>query len=268
MHQSNRPTDDIQLNTHSLSPYYRYSIIEDFTELPNNPYNAPASNSAAASSGNTTPSPSSATLTATPQPVNIIYSNQLGGSSFSSTYGGAASSSNSVNAPPPTAINQFSTNSNSSAKPVSRKGGVIFPSIKNKPSVVNTTFATDLITLKDVKVSHCWFDLLASQYSRLVGHSLGTEPGLVLLQSRGDQSRMHSFIVCCCWLATFCNYVRRPESPLQIRKQFPWTPTFHRTSPKQSPRIRIIQRTPTNSQNPYATQLLTSLITRIAIKCK
>lgn len=38
------------------------------------------------------------------------------------------------------------------SKPVSRKGGIIFPSVKNKPSVVNSTFATDALSYKDVKV--------------------------------------------------------------------------------------------------------------------
>lgn len=38
-------------------------------------------------------------------------------------------------------------------KSVVRKGGVIFPSVKNKPAVVNNTFSSDIFTLKDVKVS-------------------------------------------------------------------------------------------------------------------
>ncbi|XP_055850725.1 uncharacterized protein LOC129915261 [Episyrphus balteatus] len=46
-----------------------------------------------------------------------------------------------------------------SAKPLSRKGGIIFPSVKNKPSVVNSTFSTDILTLKDVKGFSC-VDLL------------------------------------------------------------------------------------------------------------
>lgn len=37
-------------------------------------------------------------------------------------------------------------------KPLSRKGGIIFPSVKNKPSVVNTTFTADALSFKDVKV--------------------------------------------------------------------------------------------------------------------
>ncbi|KAM7344645.1 uncharacterized protein ACRADG_011288 isoform 2-T2 [Cochliomyia hominivorax] len=52
-----------------------------------------------------------------------------------------------------------SSASTSSTKPISRKGGIIFPSVKNKPSVVNTTFTTDILALKDVKGFSC-VDLL------------------------------------------------------------------------------------------------------------
>lgn len=130
-----------------LLSFSRYSLVEEFTEPPMNPFSS-------SSTAQTTPSPS-ATLTATPQ-VNIIYGNQLGGSPTSASYTGAASSVNSINNAPVTAApvtNQFQTNNSSSKPSSSRKGGVIFPSIKNKPSVANSTFATDLLTLKDVKVS-------------------------------------------------------------------------------------------------------------------
>lgn len=40
---------------------------------------------------------------------------------------------------------------NSSAK-TSKKGSIIFPSVKNKPSVINTTFTADAVPFKDVKV--------------------------------------------------------------------------------------------------------------------
>lgn len=148
----------------SPCPSRRYSLVEEYTEPPMNPFSS-------SSSQQTTPSPP-ATLTATPQPVNIIYSNQLGGSqasspsSASSAYTGGNSINNNVaqqTAPAAASNNQFQSSGNSSSKPsASRKGGVIFPSIKNKPSVANSTFATDLITLKDVKVSRhcCCLDLL------------------------------------------------------------------------------------------------------------
>lgn len=41
----------------------------------------------------------------------------------------------------------------STAKTVSRKGGVIFPSVKNKPSKINTTFVSESPGIKDIKVS-------------------------------------------------------------------------------------------------------------------
>lgn len=54
-------------------------------------------------------------------------------------------------------INNFinATASNQTAKANSRK--VIFPSVKNKPSKMNTTFSTDSVGYKDIKVSlsHC-----------------------------------------------------------------------------------------------------------------
>lgn len=42
----------------------------------------------------------------------------------------------------------------SSPRPTSRKGGIIFPSVKNKPIVGNNTFASEIVAnYKDVKVS-------------------------------------------------------------------------------------------------------------------
>lgn len=42
-----------------------------------------------------------------------------------------------------------------SPRPGSRKGGIIFPSIKNKPIIGNNTFASEIVAnYKDVKVSH------------------------------------------------------------------------------------------------------------------
>ncbi|XP_033150712.1 fibrinogen alpha chain isoform X2 [Drosophila busckii] len=45
------------------------------------------------------------------------------------------------------------------SKAVLRKGGIIFPSVKNKPAVVNSTFVSDIYALKDVKGFSC-VDLL------------------------------------------------------------------------------------------------------------
>lgn len=50
------------------------------------------------------------------------------------------------------------------AKSVSRKGGVIFPSVKNKPAVVNTTFTADALSFKDVKVIYTFFLLSYKVY--------------------------------------------------------------------------------------------------------
>uniref|UniRef100_A0A182QI16 Fibrinogen C-terminal domain-containing protein n=1 Tax=Anopheles farauti TaxID=69004 RepID=A0A182QI16_9DIPT len=51
--------------------------------------------------------------------------------------------------------NSSSPTTTGTAKNVSRKGGIIFPSVKNKPSVLNSTFATDSIFLKDIKGYSC-----------------------------------------------------------------------------------------------------------------
>ncbi|XP_065161406.1 angiopoietin-related protein 2 isoform X2 [Atheta coriaria] len=79
--------------------------------------------------------------------------------------------------PPPSTVTQSSTfNTTQSTTPMTgvppvgtppsekrtekRKGGVIFPSVKNKPSPANTTFTTDLVSnIKDVKGYSC-VDLL------------------------------------------------------------------------------------------------------------
>lgn len=53
-------------------------------------------------------------------------------------------------------INASSTNQTTgsvTAKTISRKGGVIFPSVKNKPSKINTTFFSESLGIKDIKVS-------------------------------------------------------------------------------------------------------------------
>uniref|UniRef100_A0A1A9X3K9 Uncharacterized protein n=1 Tax=Glossina brevipalpis TaxID=37001 RepID=A0A1A9X3K9_9MUSC len=74
-------------------------------------------------------------------------------SSSSSTSSTATMTSSSPLTSPSQSSLSSSSSSTSPTKPISRKGGVIFPSVKNKPSVVNTTFSTDIITLKDIKSS-------------------------------------------------------------------------------------------------------------------
>lgn len=99
----------------------RYSIIQESTETP-----ITTTSSAASTHTSTTSSTSSAQIT-----------------------------TNSIQGSMNNFINASSTNqtNGSNAKPISRKGGIIFPSVKNKPSKINTTFATDALSYKDVKVS-------------------------------------------------------------------------------------------------------------------
>ncbi|KAK9728033.1 Fibrinogen beta and gamma chains, C-terminal globular domain [Popillia japonica] len=77
--------------------------------------------------------------------------------------------------PPPTTATQTTTTTNATPavtttqqnlnvtekRTEKRKGGVIFPSVKNKPSITNNTFTTDLLTIKDIKGYSC-VDLLNS----------------------------------------------------------------------------------------------------------
>ncbi|CAD7076778.1 unnamed protein product [Hermetia illucens] len=97
----------------------RYSIIEDYTDpIPTTTYPPVTPSSTSTSTvGTTTPAPPTAPSSTLPPPL-------------------------------------LPSNSSSTKSP-SRKGGIIFPSVKNKPSVVNTTFSTDIITLKDVKGFSC-----------------------------------------------------------------------------------------------------------------
>lgn len=102
----------------------RYSIVEESTEN--------ASHSTATTTIPTQATTSSSSSTQVP--------------SSSSTQG---TMNNFINS----SITNQTTGSN--AKTISRKGEsrIIFPSVKNKPSKMNTTFATDTVGYKDVKVS-------------------------------------------------------------------------------------------------------------------
>ncbi|XP_055378344.1 angiopoietin-2 isoform X1 [Condylostylus longicornis] len=127
----------------------RYSVIDDYTEpLPVTTYPTPSSSTATTLSTSTinptTPSSIfnviSSTVTAVTSTSTQQTSNQQNGTSISS--------SSSI------------SSTSSTSKPLSRKGGIIFPSVKNKPSVQNnTTFSTDILSLKDVKGFSC-VDLL------------------------------------------------------------------------------------------------------------
>lgn len=96
----------------------RYSIFDDFTEPPLPVTTYPSTTTQAASSSNTI--------------VNTINAASI------------ASNLNEI---------RHGNGTASKAPTVSRKGGIIFPSVKNKPTVGNSTFATDVLSYKDVKVS-------------------------------------------------------------------------------------------------------------------
>lgn len=49
--------------------------------------------------------------------------------------------------------NQTTGSTSTTSKTISRKGGIIFPSVKNKPSKMNTSFGSDSLGNKDIKVS-------------------------------------------------------------------------------------------------------------------
>lgn len=85
-------------------------------------------------------------------------------SSTPTTSSSTSSSSSSTTTQPTTqgsVNNNISSSSSASnqtfasttSKTISRKGGIIFPSVKNKPSKINTTFITDSSAVKDIKVS-------------------------------------------------------------------------------------------------------------------
>lgn len=79
--------------------------------------------------------------------------------STSTTQSTSSSPSGNINS----IINAPTTNQTTvsvTAKTITRKGGIIFPSVKNKPSKINTTFASESLGIKDIKVSKqpsfCW----------------------------------------------------------------------------------------------------------------
>lgn len=109
--------------------FHRYSIYDDFTEPP-----IPQTTYPAAASTTNGPFYSSSSTS-----VNSSTSN-------SSSVGGTGTTT-------PQNSNTIPYGNGTTSKPISRKGGIIFPSVKNKPSVVNSTFATDALSYKDVKVS-------------------------------------------------------------------------------------------------------------------
>lgn len=88
------------------------------------------------------PIPVSFTTSTTTQPIISVVTSSTSASSSSSSSISSGGNNNNTN-------NTFKD----SANKVSHRG-IIFPSVKNKPSLSNTTFTTDVLpTIKDVKVS-------------------------------------------------------------------------------------------------------------------
>lgn len=106
--------------------YSRYSLIEEFTEPP--------------------PIPTTTTTASVVVQTSQTQSNQSTTSSTSTSTSSSSQNTVQSNTIPTSAFNVTSN------KPASRKGGIIFPSVKNKPSVGNSTFTTDILSFKDVKV--------------------------------------------------------------------------------------------------------------------
>jgi DNA repair exonuclease SbcCD ATPase subunit len=102
----------------------RYSIIEEATE--------PATRTTTTSSSTSQSSSSSSSSTSAPQTVSSTPQGNI----------------NTIIAASP--ANQTT---GSPVKTLSRKGGIIFPSVKNKPSKINTTFVSESVGIKDIKVS-------------------------------------------------------------------------------------------------------------------
>ncbi|XP_064543104.1 uncharacterized protein LOC135431754 isoform X2 [Drosophila montana] len=116
----------------------RYSVIdESLTDL-NEPTTTPSSTTQSSMKYNT----STALYPTLGTPTTAMNSQSTSSSTNINNILGIM-----VNATPVTA----STWNTTPTKSVLRKGGIIFPSVKNKPAVVNNTFTNDIFTLKDVK---------------------------------------------------------------------------------------------------------------------
>ncbi|XP_064543105.1 fibrinogen alpha-2 chain isoform X3 [Drosophila montana] len=120
----------------------RYSVIdESLTDL-NEPTTTPSSTTQSSMKYNT----STALYPTLGTPTTAMNSQSTSSSTNINNILGIM-----VNATPVTA----STWNTTPTKSVLRKGGIIFPSVKNKPAVVNNTFTNDIFTLKDVKGFSC-----------------------------------------------------------------------------------------------------------------
>lgn len=102
-------------------------MIEEFTEppIPTTTLGQIVSSSVSVQATQSVQSTNQTTSSVVNSVQNILQSNTIAGNPFNAT----------------------------GTKPASRKGGVIFPSVKNKPSLGNSTFSTDILGYKDVKVT-------------------------------------------------------------------------------------------------------------------
>ncbi|KAJ8737581.1 hypothetical protein PYW08_000176 [Mythimna loreyi] len=94
--------------------------------------------------------PTTSTVAATTTPSSTTLNNNSASTSTSSTSSTWSSAGGAT-----VTVTPASTGS-SSARPTSRKGGIIFPSVKNKPIIGNNTFASEIVAnYKDVKGYSC-----------------------------------------------------------------------------------------------------------------
>ncbi|KAL0902648.1 hypothetical protein ABMA27_000472 [Loxostege sticticalis] len=108
--------------------------------------------------------PSTSTVAATTMPPSSTVNNSPSGASSSATVTVTPSSAGA------------GATGSTTARPASRKGGIIFPSVKNKPIIGNNTFASEIVAnYKDVKGYSC-VDLLNAGMR---------ESGVYYLQIRG-----------------------------------------------------------------------------------
>ncbi|XP_026756937.3 fibrinogen alpha chain [Galleria mellonella] len=99
--------------------------------------------------------PSTSTMAATTPPPSSTVNN-----SPSSPSGWSSSATVTVTPSSGSSSNSNGSGSTTSPRPASRKGGIIFPSVKNKPIIGNNTFASEIVAnYKDVKGYSC-VDLL------------------------------------------------------------------------------------------------------------
>ncbi|CAH0578241.1 unnamed protein product [Chrysodeixis includens] len=113
--------------------------------------------------------PSTSTVAATTMPPSSTFNNSP--STSTSTASSTTSAGATVTVTP-----AGSSAASTSPRPASRKGGIIFPSVKNKPIIGNNTFASEIVAnYKDVKGYSC-VDLLNGGMR---------ESGVYYLQIRG-----------------------------------------------------------------------------------